>query len=55
MSPYWVDMKQAFNEYRGTRIKRSHLPYKITGRFLALSERPKTLVEVELAKRERLV
>jgi hypothetical protein len=55
VAPNWAYMKQAFGEHRGKRFKRSELPYKIMGTFLANVERSKSLAEVELAKREELV
>jgi hypothetical protein len=48
-------MKRTFAEYRGKRFKRSELPYKIMGAYLARTESPKSLAEVEFAKREQLV
>lgn len=55
IAPNWAYMKQAFAENRGKRAKRSELPYKIVGAYLARTESPKSLTEVEFAKRERLV
>jgi hypothetical protein len=54
VSPRWAYMKQAFAECRGKRFDRSELPYKIIGNFLENVERPKSIPEVELAKREQL-
>jgi hypothetical protein len=54
VAPNWAYMKQAFAEVRGKRINRSELPYRIMGKFLDNVERPKTLPEIELAKREQL-
>jgi hypothetical protein len=55
MTPNWAYMKQAIAECRGKRFKRTELPYKIMGRFVDIAESPKTLPEVELAKREQLI
>lgn len=55
VGPRWWDMKQAFLDNRGKRFKRSELPYKIMGAYLARTESPKSPLEVELAKREQLV
>jgi hypothetical protein len=55
VSPQWAYMKQAFAECRGKGFDRSVLSYKIVGQFLGNVERPKSLAEVELAKREQLV
>jgi hypothetical protein len=55
VAPNWAYMKQAFAEHRGKRFNRSELPYKIMGTFLANVERSKSMVEVELAKREQLL
>jgi hypothetical protein len=54
VSPHWAYMKQAFAECRGKRFDRSELPYKIIGKFLENVERPKSIAEAELAKREQL-
>ena len=51
----WAYMKQAFAECRGKGFNRAELPYRIMGKFLDNVERPKTLPEIELAKREQLV
>jgi len=53
--PNWAYMRQAFTECRGKGFSRTELPYEIFGRFLYHLERPKTLPETELAKREQLV
>ncbi len=53
--PNWAYMKQAFAECRGKGFKRDELPYRIMGKFLNNVARPKTLPEIELAKRERLI
>ncbi len=55
IAPNWAYMRQALAECRGKRFKRAELPYKIMGRFLANVERPKTITELELAKRDQLV
>jgi hypothetical protein len=55
ISRNWAYMEQAFAECRGKGFKRSDLPYKIMGRYLAHVERPKTPAETELAKRNQLV
>jgi hypothetical protein len=55
MTPNWAYMKQAFAECRGKRNKRSELAYSIVGRFLDIVESPKTIAQVELAKRDHLV
>jgi hypothetical protein len=54
VSPQWAYMKQAFAECRGKGFDRSVLPYKIIGKFLENVERPKSIAEAELAKREQL-
>jgi hypothetical protein len=54
VGPNWAYMKQAFAECRGRRFKRDELPYRIMGKFLDNVARPKTLPEIELAKREQL-
>lgn len=53
--PNWAYMRRAFFECRGKGYKRVELPYKIMGRFLHHMERPKSIMEVELAKLEQLV
>jgi len=55
VAPNWWYMKQALADHRGKRFKRSELPYKIMGAYLARTESPKSPAEVELAKREQLV
>ena len=55
IGPNWAYMTQAIAECRGKGFNRTELPYRIFGRFLHHVERPKTLPEVELAKREQLV
>jgi hypothetical protein len=50
LKPHWAYVKRAFADYRGKRFKRSELPYLIVGRFLDHMERPKSSLEVELAK-----
>lgn len=55
VGPNWAYMRQAFAECRGKRLKRSELTNRIMARFLANFERPKTITELELAKREQLV
>jgi hypothetical protein len=51
VKPRWADLKRAFADYRGKRFTRRELPYLIVGRFLDNMERPKSLLEVEFAKR----
>ncbi len=55
IGPNWAYMTHAFAECRGKRFDRIELPYRVFARFLHHLERPKTLPEVELAKREQLV
>jgi hypothetical protein len=51
----WAYMKWAFAECGGKGYSRAELPYRIMGRFLDHLERPKSPIEVELAKLEQLV
>jgi len=55
IGPNWWYMEQAFSECRGKGFKRVELPYRIMARFLEHVQRPKSLLEVELAKRQQLV
>jgi hypothetical protein len=48
----WHDLQEAITHGKGH--KRSEVPYKIMGRFLDNIERPKSITEVELAKRNQL-
>jgi hypothetical protein len=54
VKPKWGYMKEAFAEHRGTRFTRRDLPYRIMGSYLDSIVRPKTLAEIELAKRSEL-
>jgi hypothetical protein len=51
LTPQWAYMKQAFFDCRGKRFNRNELPYRLIGRFVDHIERPKSLLEAELAKR----
>lgn len=55
MEPSWPYMKQAFADCPRQVFNRKELPYEIMGRFLANMERPKTPLDIELAKHEKLV
>jgi len=55
ISPNWAYMEQAFAECRGKGFKRSELPYRIMGAYLAHIDRPKTSADSELARRNQLV
>jgi len=48
----WDDLQEAIPH--GMGFKRSEVPYKIVGRFLDNIERPKSIIEGELAKRNQL-
>jgi len=48
----WNDLQEAIPH--GVGFKRSEVPYKIVGRFLDNLERPKSITEVELARRNQL-
>jgi hypothetical protein len=48
----WHDLQEAIPHGKG--FKRSEVPYKIVERFLQNIERPKTIAEAELAKRNQL-
>jgi len=48
----WHDLQEAIPH--GVGFKRSEVPYKIVSRFLDNIERPKSITEVELAKRNQL-
>jgi hypothetical protein len=48
----WHDLQEAIPH--GVGFKRSEVPYKIVGRFLDNIERPKSITEVELARRNQL-
>jgi hypothetical protein len=51
-SSNWHDLQEAIPYGKG--FKRSEVPYKIVQRFLQNIERPKTIAEAELAKRNQL-
>jgi hypothetical protein len=51
----WAYVEQSFAECRGKRFKRADIHFKIMDRILHNIERPKTITEVELAKRKQLV
>jgi hypothetical protein len=51
----WSHMKQAFVDCPRNLFIRKELPYEIMGRFHVNMERPKTPLDTELAKREKLV
>jgi hypothetical protein len=53
--PNWAYVEQSFAECRGKRHKRADIVFKIMDRILHNIERPKTITEVELAKRRQLV
>ena len=53
--PNWGYVEQSFAECRGKRYRRADMTFRIMGRILHNLERPKTITEVELAKRKRLV
>jgi hypothetical protein len=52
---HWYYLQEAVNFCRGKEFKRRELPYRIMDRFLHNLERPKTLAEIELAKRNQLL
>jgi len=52
---HWYYLQEAVNFCRGKEFKRRELAYKIMDRFLHNLERPKTLAEIELAKRNQLL
>jgi hypothetical protein len=52
--PNWNYLQEAVHFCRGKEFKRAELPYKIMDRFLHHIERPKTITEIELAKRNQL-
>jgi hypothetical protein len=54
VSPNWAYMKQAFAQCRGKGFQRAELPHKIMAKFHANTERPKTNVEAEIARRNQL-
>ncbi len=54
VKPHWGYMKQAFAEHRGTRFTRRDLPYRIMGSYFDNIVRPKSIPEIELAKRSEL-
>ncbi len=54
VEPDWAYMRQAIAECKGKGFKRAELPFKIMGKFLDNVERPKTMPEIELAKRDQL-
>jgi hypothetical protein len=53
--PNWAYVEQSFAECRGKRYRRTDMTFKIMERILHNIERPKTITEVELAKRKQLV
>ena len=55
VKPNWGYMLQAFAAHRGKPFTRRNLPYQIMGTYLENIQRPKTIAEIELAKRSELV
>jgi hypothetical protein len=55
VGPQWSYLQEAIQFCRGKGFKRTDLPFKIMDRFLYHVERPKTIAEMELAKRNQLV
>jgi hypothetical protein len=55
IEPNWHWMAMAFTECRGQNFHRAELPYRIMARFLHHSERSKTSLDIELAKRDKFV
>ena len=53
--PHWSYLQEAVQFCRGKDFERSELPFKIMDRFLYHVERPKTMAEIELAKRNQLI
>jgi len=53
--PHWSYLQESVQFCRGKDFKRADLPFKIMDRFLYHLERPKTMAEIELAKRNQLV
>jgi len=54
VSPHWRYMKRVLSDFHGNDFRPFEWPYKIIGKFMEYAEKPKTLVEVELAKLEEL-
>jgi hypothetical protein len=50
VKPLWLDMKEAFADCRGRRLKRRELPYFLIGRFLDRVESGKSEMNRDLAK-----
>jgi|SRR5882762_3305095 len=55
VSPSWGHMEQAFADCRKQHYKRAEVTYKIMARFLDITEGPKSIAGLELAKRRQLV
>jgi hypothetical protein len=50
VKPCWLDMKEAFADCRGKRLKRRELPYFVIGRFVDRIESGKSAMNRDLAK-----
>lgn len=50
LKPRWGHVKRAFADHRGKKFTRFQLPYLLIGAFLDHMERPKSQLEVELAR-----
>jgi hypothetical protein len=50
VKPYWLDMKEAFTDCQGKRLKRRELPYFVIGRFVDRIESGKSAMNRDLAK-----
>jgi len=53
ISPQWFYMARAFEDCRGKKFRRAHIPYKVMGSFLEHRQKP-TLADSALAKLNQL-
>ena len=54
ITPQWDYLEEAIRFCKGKEFKRSELPFKIMDRFIYHTERGKSIIDIELAKRNEL-